>query len=62
MQIYAQYVHRWILQTWGYLFARDSMGLSSFASRQKAPENVIQYKLVHYSESRSSIGSRYNDL
>jgi len=34
----AWYVHRWNLETRGYLIAANSMGLSSFTSTQCAPK------------------------
>jgi len=45
----ARSVRRWSLQTRWYLSVADSMGLSSFTSVQRAPENAIYVKMVRYS-------------
>ena len=45
-------VHRCNLQTWRYLFAADSMGLSSITSTQRAPEKAI-YGISHSRSSNS---------
>ena len=54
-QIYARSAHRSNLQTWGYLFAADSIGLSSITSEpQKKLYRVRWCVMVVQGYSRSS--------
>jgi len=53
LQIYAQSLHYWNLQIWGFLTVADSIGLSSFTFKQHALEDVTysELKVVNYSLS-----------
>jgi len=53
MQIYEQSIRRWTLQTQSYLFADDSVDLSSFTSTQQVPRKAICCKVVCYGLLRS---------
>jgi len=53
-QIYARSAHRSNLQAWGYLFAADSIGLSSTSEPQKKLYRVRLCVMVVQGYSRSS--------
>jgi len=44
VQIYARSVHRWYLQTRDYVFAAENVGLSSFASIQRALKKKLRVR------------------
>jgi len=52
VRIYARSVHRWYLQTRDYVFAAENVGLSSFASIQRALKKT-KGKVLRYDPSRS---------